>query len=67
MLLIIFWGLIAKLAFVSGNCDLGTTDENDFNFGNLGISVLTQFLKEAAFKTTGCVCILFVIPLKNSQ
>jgi hypothetical protein len=40
---------------------------NDFDFDEVGISVWTRLLKQAAFKTAGCVCILFVIPLKNSQ
>ena len=34
-----FLGLIAKLAFVSGGSDIGTTDVNDFDFDEVGISV----------------------------
>jgi len=41
MLLIIFLGLIAKLASVSGDCDFGTRTLNDFDWFKVGISVLT--------------------------
>ena len=41
MLLIIFLGLIAKLALVSYACDVGTQDVKNFNFPKVGISVLT--------------------------
>jgi len=53
MLLIIFLGLIAKLAFVSCVCDLGPSDVTDFDFVKVGINLLTRFLKQAAFKTDG--------------
>ena len=65
MLLIIFLGLIAKLAFVSCVCDLGPSDVTDFDFVKVGINLLTRFLKQAAFKTDCWVYILFVIPSKN--
>ena len=39
MLLIIFLGLIAKLALVSEACDVGTQDVKHFNFAKVGISV----------------------------
>jgi len=32
MFLIIFLGLIAKLALVSGDCDVGTRDVKDFDW-----------------------------------
>ena len=48
MLLVIILGLIAKLTSVSGDCVFGTEDEN-FNWNKVGISVLTQFVKQAAF------------------
>jgi hypothetical protein len=44
MLLIIFLGLIAKLALVSGDCDLGTPTLHDFDFSRVGISVMTCLL-----------------------
>jgi len=44
MLLIIFLGLIAKLASVSGYCDFGFLQSNDFDWTKVGISVLTCLL-----------------------
>jgi len=44
MLLIILLGLIAKLALVSADCDLGTSTLYDFDFSRVGISVLTSLL-----------------------
>jgi hypothetical protein len=41
MLLIIFLGLIANLASVTGYCDIGPAKLNDFDFTKVGISVLT--------------------------
>ena len=40
MLLIIFLGLIAKLTSVSGDCDLGNQEVNNFDFIRVGVSVL---------------------------
>jgi hypothetical protein len=57
MLLIIFLGLIAKLSSVSGNCDVGTSVVNSFYWNKVSITVLTRFLKQAAFKTAACFCI----------
>ena len=48
MLLIIFLGLIAKLMSVSGDCVVGNQHVN-INWNKVGIGVLTQFLKQAAF------------------
>jgi len=67
MLLIIFLGLIAKLASVSGDCDVGTQIVHNFHWNTVGISVVTRFLKQSAFKTAACAYILFVVPLTNSQ
>jgi len=58
--------LNAKLTFVSGDCKLGHSFVKNF-VAKVDISVLTRFLKIAAFKTAGCIYILFVILLKNSQ
>ena len=43
MLLIIFLGLIAKLALVCGDCDFGTLKLNDFDWDKVTISVLTSY------------------------
>jgi len=40
--------LITKLTSVSGDCVVGNQDVN-INWNKVGISVLTQFLKQAAF------------------
>jgi hypothetical protein len=55
MLLIIFLGLTAKLALVTSNCGVGTQDVKNFDWNKVGVSVLTQFLKEAALKTAAWV------------
>jgi hypothetical protein len=39
MLLIIFLGLIATFTSVSGDCNIGTQDENDFDFTKVGVGV----------------------------
>jgi len=41
MLLIKFFGLIAKLALVCGDCDIGTSELDDFDWNKVGIIVLT--------------------------
>jgi hypothetical protein len=41
MLLIVVLGLIATLTSVSGDCDVGTQEVNDFDFPKVGIGVLT--------------------------
>jgi hypothetical protein len=67
MLLIIFLGLIAKLALVSGDCDVGTLKLNDFNWTEVGISVFTRFLSQAVDKTDAYLHIYFVVNLTNCQ
>ena len=67
LLNIIFLCLIASITSVSGDCDDGISEEECFDWDKVGISVLTRFLKQAAFKTAACVYILFVVPLTNSQ
>ena len=54
MLVIIFLSLIAKLTSVSGDCDIGPQNVN-FDWDKVGVSVLTQFLKQAAFETAAWV------------
>ena len=44
MLRIIILGLIAKLALVSGDCDVGSLNMSDFDWNKVGIGVLTHLL-----------------------
>ena len=44
MLLIIFLGLFAKLALVSGDYETGTQKVKNFDFSKVGIIVLPRFL-----------------------
>jgi hypothetical protein len=47
MQLIVFLGLIAKLALVCGDCDVGTSVVNNFDWNQVGIVVLTQIPETA--------------------
>jgi hypothetical protein len=67
MLLIIILGLIAKLTSVSGNCEVGTRDVKYFDWYQVCISVLTRFLKDAAFKTTVSLLYFIFIYIKFAQ
>jgi hypothetical protein len=67
VLLIFFWGLIANLALFCDGCDVGNRDVNNFDWNNVGISLLTGFLKLTVFKTAACFYISFVVPLTNWQ
>lgn len=60
MQLIIFLGLIAKLALVSGDCDIGTSEVDNFDFPKVGVSVLAGFLKQTSIKTNAWFYISFV-------
>ena len=51
MLLIIVLSLMAKLALVSGDCDVGTLNMSDFDWTKVGISVLTCLLSLTVLKT----------------
>jgi hypothetical protein len=51
MPLIIFLGLIAKLTLVSGKCDVGTQNIDDFNWTESSVRLLTGIVKEAAVET----------------
>jgi hypothetical protein len=44
MLLIVLLGLIAKLALVFSDCDLGTVKVKSFDWSKVGATVLTRFL-----------------------
>jgi len=48
MLLIIFFGLIIKLALFCDGCDVGTSAGNNLDFTRVGIIVQRRFLKQAA-------------------
>jgi len=48
MLLIFFLGLIAKLTFVSSECDFGTQNMDDFDYTKVGVRLLTGIVKDAA-------------------
>ena len=51
MLLIFVLGLIVKFTLVSGECDFGAQDVKNFDWSRVCFSLLTRFLKQAAFKT----------------
>ena len=51
MLLIVVLGLIAKLALVSSDCDIGTQKLNDFDMNKVGVIILMYFLHNSIFKT----------------
>ena len=44
MLLIIFLGLFAKLALVSGYCDFGTRNVTNFDFPTVGIAWVNNLI-----------------------
>jgi hypothetical protein len=67
MLLIIFLGLIAKLALGSGDCDVGIRDVTNFDWSKVCISVLTRFVKQAAFKTAAWILYFIFDSLKITQ
>jgi len=64
MLLIIFLALIAKLTSVSGDCDVGNLTQNNFDWDEVGINVLTWLLKEEASKTVVWFHVSFVVLLR---
>jgi len=65
MLLIIFLGLIATLTSVSRGCEFRHQDVKNFNFSKVCIIVLTQFLKQASFKTAASVLYFIYIYINN--
>jgi hypothetical protein len=50
MLLIFLFGLIAILASVSDGCDVGTTKLDNFDWNQVGVSVLIQILTHLPLK-----------------
>jgi len=68
MLLIIFLGLIAKLALGSDECDLGTPKMEDFDCNKVGIRVWHTFYnKQRLPKSSAGVYIPFTVSLTKSQ
>jgi hypothetical protein len=67
VLLIISLGLFGKLTLISGDSDFGTSEMDDFDWSEVGISVLTGILKQAAVKTLSWFYISFVFPLTDCQ
>jgi len=59
MLLIVFLGLIVKLALVSGDCDLGTPTLHDFDYSRVGIGVLTYYWYKQLLKLLLCFIFYF--------
>jgi hypothetical protein len=55
VLLIIFLGLIAKLALVSGDCGAQNLTLNYFVWTNMCITVLIRFLLQVAVKFSPCL------------
>jgi hypothetical protein len=66
MLLIIFLSLIAKLTSVSGDCIIGPQHVN-LKWDKVGVRVLTQLLKQAAFNLLLGFCVSVVVSLTNSK
>jgi hypothetical protein len=50
MLLIMVFGLIAKLALVCDGCDVGSWGVDSFDWNQVGIIVLIQILTHHLFK-----------------
>jgi hypothetical protein len=66
MLLIVFLGLLAKLALVCSGCDVETLEGKSFDWTKVDISVLTRITKQAALKPDAWVVFHFG-SIKNSQ
>jgi len=60
-----FLGLIALLALVSGNCDVGTPTLNHFDWSKVVVIVFTCLLEQANVKTALCFYISFLVQLKS--
>ena len=68
MLLIIFFGLIAKLTSVSGDCLFGTEGVKNLDYTKVCVSVLRRFLKKKQlFKLLVVFYMLFVFPLTTTK
>ena len=67
MLLFKFFRLIANLAFVSGDCDVGTLKLKHFDWTKVGSNVLTCFMLQTAVKFLCVLIFHFFFPLPKSQ
>jgi hypothetical protein len=61
MLQIIFLCLIATLTLVSGKCDVGTQNMDDFDWTKVGVTLFTGFMKETTVE------ILFLFSITKPQ
>jgi hypothetical protein len=52
---------------VSGECDIGTSEVDDFDWNDVGINVLTFLLQQADIETAAWFYISFVVPLTICQ
>jgi hypothetical protein len=50
MLLVVFLGLIATLALVCADCDVGSWGVDNFDYNKVGIGVLIQILSHQLLK-----------------
>jgi len=48
MLLIVFLDLMATLTLVSGECDVGTQNIDDFDYTQVDVRLLTEIMKDVA-------------------
>jgi hypothetical protein len=65
MLLIFFLGLITNVALFCDGCDVGTTDVTNFDWDNVGIRVLTEFMKQKILKLLLAFKFYFLVPLRK--
>jgi len=61
MLLIVFLDLIATLTLVSGECDVGTQNIDDFDWIEVSFRLLTGIVKEDVLES------LFLFPITKRQ
>jgi hypothetical protein len=52
---------------LSGDCDVGTQEVDDFDWNEFGVMVLTGFLQETAAETSAWFYILFLISLTKPE
>jgi hypothetical protein len=51
MLLIVFLDLMATLRLVSGECNVGTQNVDDFDYTQVDVRLLTEIMKDVAVET----------------
>jgi hypothetical protein len=59
MLLIMFMGLVANLALVSGDCSVGSLSMTNFDYNRVGTGVFILSLRQELFK----ILLLFIFNL----